>query len=230
MKVIKRNGAEVNYDEQKIISAIQKANASVPEFQQMTDEDVRVAAKSITTRLMYDNVTPSVEDIQRMVIREIMRDGKYELAESYITYRYRRSLARKANTTDEEILRLVDDDNEMVKQENSNKNPVINSTKRDYIAGQVSRDITERILLPEDVVSAHREGIIHFHDADYFIQRMYNCCLVNLDDILQNGTAISGTGITKPHSFATACNIATQVVAQVASNQFGLRTAKLKRH
>ena len=227
MNIIKRDGREVEFDIGKIIIAIEKANAEVSPDRQLASTEINAIADDIerTCRNMIRAV--SVEEIQDMVENHIMEYGKYELARKYITYRYQRALVRKSNTTDESILALIDLANEEVKQENSNKNPTINSTQRDYIAGEVSKDITNRLLLPQDIVDAHREGIIHFHDADYFIQKMHNCDLVNLKDMLENGTVISGTYITTPHSFHTACNIATQIVAQVASNQYGGQTFTL---
>ena len=209
MTVIKRNGSEVTFDITKIIAAITKANESV-EFS-----------------CLKMNRSPSVEEIQDLVEYQIMAHGAFEVAKNYVTYRYTRSLVRRSNTTDEKILSLIECCNEEAKQENANKNPVVNSTQRDYMAGEVSRDITERILLPQEIVEAHREGIIHFHDADYYAQHMHNCDLVNLEDMLQNGTVITGTLIERPHSFATACNIATQIVAQVASNQYGGQSISL---
>ncbi len=221
MNVIKRNGAEVPFDVSKIQIALTKANNSVPEDARMTDLQIKRITESVEFSCMKMNRAPSVEEIQDMVEYQIMAHGAYEVSKNYITYRYTRSLVRKSNTTDDKILSLIDCSNEEAKQENSNKNPIVNSTQRDYMAGEVSKDLTERILLPQDIVEAHREGIIHFHDADYFAQHMHNCDLVNLDDMLQNGTVITGTLIERPHSFSTACNIATQIIAQVASNQYG---------
>ena len=221
MNVIKRNGAEVPFDITKIQIALTKANNSVPEDARMTDLQIKRITESVEFSCMKMNRAPSVEEIQDMVEYQIMAHGAYEVSKNYITYRYTRSLVRKSNTTDDKILSLIDCSNEEAKQENSNKNPIVNSTQRDYMAGEVSKDLTERILLPPDIVEAHREGIIHFHDADYFAQHMHNCDLVNLDDMLQNGTVITGTLIERPHSFSTACNIATQIIAQVASNQYG---------
>ncbi len=221
MNVIKRNGAEVPFDVTKIQIALSKANNSVPEDARMTDLQIKRITESVEFSCMKMNRAPSVEEIQDMVEYQIMAHGAYEVSKNYITYRYTRSLVRKSNTTDDKILSLIDCSNEEAKQENSNKNPIVNSTQRDYMAGEVSKDLTERILLPQDIVEAHREGIIHFHDADYFAQHMHNCDLVNLDDMLQNGTVITGTLIERPHSFSTACNIATQIIAQVASNQYG---------
>ena len=219
MKIIKRNGAEVGFDITKIIIAITKANESVEEVDRMTPVQIQRIAESVDLQCQKMNRAPTVEEIQDMVEHYIMAHGAFEVAKHYITYRYTRSLVRKSNTTDDKILSLIECNNEEAKQENSNKNPVVNSTQRDYMAGEVSRDITNRILLPKDIVEAHNEGIIHFHDTDYYAQHMHNCDLVNLEDMLQNGTVITGTLIEKPHSFATACNIATQIVAQVASNQ-----------
>ena len=227
MKVIKRNGTEVVFDITKIILAITKANESVDESIRMTPMQIQRIAESVEFACLKMNRSPTVEEIQDYVEHQIMAHGAYEIAKNYITYRYTRSLVRKSNTTDEKILSLIECCNEEAKQENSNKNPVVNSTQRDYMAGEVSRDITERILLPLDIVEAHREGIIHFHDADYFAQHMHNCDLVNLEDMLQNGTVITGTLIERPHSFSTACNIATQIIAQVASNQYGGQSISL---
>ncbi len=227
MKVIKRNGTEVVFDITKIILAITKANESVDESIRMTPMQIQRIAESVEFACLKMNRSPTVEEIQDYVEHQIMAHGAYEIAKNYITYRYTRSLVRKSNTTDEKILSLIECCNEEAKQENSNKNPVVNSTQRDYMAGEVSRDITERILLPLDIVEAHREGLIHFHDADYFAQHMHNCDLVNLEDMLQNGTVITGTLIERPHSFSTACNIATQIIAQVASNQYGGQSISL---
>ena len=227
MKIIKRSGAEVTFDPQKIIVAVTKANESVIPSARMSEiqikriaEDVECAAKNINRSL-------SVEEIQDMVEDQIMNQRAFDVARSYITYRYTRALVRKSNTTDEQILSLIECNNEEVKQENSNKNPTVNSVQRDYMAGEVSKDITKRVLLPRDIVEAHENGLIHFHDADYFAQHMHNCDLVNLEDMLQNGTVISGTFIEKPHSFSTACNIATQIIAQVASCQYGGQSISL---
>ena len=227
MKIIKRNGAEVAFDIQKIERAITKANNSVTEADRMTPVQIGRIAESVELQCQKMNRAPTVEEIQDMVEHHIMAHGAFEVAKHYITYRYTRSLVRKSNTTDDKILSLIECNNEEAKQENSNKNPVVNSTQRDYMAGEVSRDITNRILLPKDIVDAHNEGIIHFHDTDYYAQHMHNCDLVNLEDMLQNGTVITGTLIEKPHSFATACNIATQIVAQVASNQYGGQSISL---
>ena len=227
MKIIKRNGAEVGFDITKIIIAITKANESVAEADRMTPMQIQRIAESVELQCQKMNRAPTVEEIQDMVEHHIMAHGAFEVAKHYITYRYTRSLVRKSNTTDDKILSLIECNNEEAKQENSNKNPVVNSTQRDYMAGEVSRDITNRILLPQDIVDAHNEGIIHFHDTDYYAQHMHNCDLVNLEDMLQNGTVITGTLIEKPNSFATACNIATQIVAQVASNQYGGQSISL---
>ena len=227
MKVIKRNGSEVDFDITKIIAAITKANDVVEESERMTPMQIRRIAESVDLACQKMNRSPSVEEIQDLVEKQIMAHGAFEVAKRYITYRYTRSLVRRSNTTDEKILSLIECCNEEAKQENSNKNPVVNSTQRDYMAGEVSRDITNRILLPPDIVEAHNEGIIHFHDSDYFAQHMHNCDLVNLEDMLQNGTVITGTLIERPHSFSTACNIATQIIAQVASNQYGGQSISL---
>ncbi|MDD6311345.1 MAG: anaerobic ribonucleoside-triphosphate reductase [Firmicutes bacterium] len=227
MKVIKRNGSEVLFDITKIIAAVTKANESVPDDAKMTALQIKRIAESVDFSCNKMNHAPSVEEIQDFVEYQIMAHGAYEVAKSYITYRYTRSLVRKSNTTDEKILSLIECSNEEAKQENANKNPVVNSTQRDYMAGEVSRDLTERVLLPLDIVEAHKNGIIHFHDSDYYAQHMHNCDLVNLDDMLQNGTVITGTLIERPHSFSTACNIATQIIAQVASNQYGGQSISL---
>ena len=227
MKVIKRNGTEVVFDITKIIAAITKANNVVEENERMTPMQIQRIAESVELACQKMNRSPSVEEIQDLVEKQIMAHGSFEVAKRYITYRYTRSLVRRSNTTDEKILSLIECCNEEAKQENSNKNPVVNSTQRDYMAGEVSRDITNRILLPPDIVEAHNEGIIHFHDSDYFAQHMHNCDLVNLEDMLQNGTVITGTLIERPHSFSTACNIATQIIAQVASNQYGGQSISL---
>ena len=227
MKIIKRNGSEETFNPNKIVQAVRKADNANPNGRSLTDEQINGIA--VTIRNMGECVSRalSVEEIQELVETELMKLGAYETAKLYIRYRYTRSLARTANTTDNRILTLIECNNEEVKQENSNKNPTVNSVQRDYMAGEVSRDLTKRILLPEDIVQAHEEGIIHFHDADYFAQHMHNCDLVNLEDMLQNGTVISGTMIEKPHSFSTACNIATQIIAQVASNQYGGQSISL---
>ncbi|MDY6365838.1 MAG: anaerobic ribonucleoside-triphosphate reductase [Oscillospiraceae bacterium] len=227
MRVIKRNGAEVEFDIVKIIAAITKANSATEEDARMTPVQIQRIAESVELACQGLGRAPTVEEIQDFVEHQIMAHGAFEVAKRYITYRYTRSLVRKSNTTDDKILSLIECNNEEAKQENSNKNPVVNSTQRDYMAGEVSRDLTNRILLPEDIVKAHEEGIIHFHDTDYYAQHMHNCDLVNLEDMLQNGTVITGTLIERPHSFATACNIATQIVAQVASNQYGGQSISL---
>ena len=227
MNVIKRSGEEVSFDADKIINAIRKANKATATDQQISDEKIIELANKVIGQCNSVQRSINVEEIQDMVEKELMSSGAYVLAHNYITYRYERALVRKANTTDKKILSLLGNTNEEAKQENSNKNPTVNSTQRDYMAGEVSKDITRRFLLPNDIWEAHEKGIIHFHDADYFAQPMYNCCLVNLEDMLQNGTVISGTMIEKPHSFATACNIATQIIAQVASNQYGGQTITL---
>ena len=227
MRVIKRNGAEVEFDIIKIIAAVTKANDVVDEDARMTPVQIQRIAESVELACQSLGRAPTVEEIQDFVEHQIMAHGAFEVAKRYITYRYTRSLVRKSNTTDDKILSLIECNNEEAKQENSNKNPVVNSTQRDYMAGEVSRDLTNRLLLPEDIVKAHEEGIIHFHDTDYYAQHMHNCDLVNLEDMLQNGTVITGTLIERPHSFATACNIATQIVAQVASNQYGGQSISL---
>ncbi len=227
MLIIKRNGSEVTFDITKIIAAVTKANEVVDEAERMTPMQIRRIAESVELACQKTNRSMSVEEIQDLVEKQIMAHGAFEVAKRYITYRYTRSLVRKSNTTDDKILSLIECNNEEAKQENSNKNPTVNSVQRDYMAGEVSRDITNRILLPQDIVDAHNEGIIHFHDTDYYAQHMHNCDLVNLEDMLQNGTVISGTMIEKPHSFSTACNIATQIIAQVASNQYGGQSISL---
>ncbi len=227
MKIIKRSGAEVPFDITKIIAAVTKANNTVPDDEKMTPIQIRRIAESVENICEKMDRALNVEEIQEQVETQIMAHGAYEVAKKYITYRYTRSLIRKSNTTDEQILTLIECNNEEVKQENSNKNPTVNSVQRDYMAGEVSKDITRRLLLPKDIVDAHEAGLIHFHDADYFAQHMHNCDLVNLEDMLQNGTVISGTMIEKPHSFSTACNIATQIIAQVASNQYGGQSISL---
>ena len=227
MKIFKRNGSEESFNEAKIVVALDKANKSVPEKERVSDEFIKDTARYVTSRCSEMNHTPTVEEIQDIVERCLMQFGAYELAKNYITYRYSRALIRQSNTTDEKILSLIDCNNEEIKQENSNKNPIINSTQRDYMAGEVSKDITARLLLPKDIVEAHNEGIIHVHDSDYFAQKMHNCSLINLEDMLQNGTVISGTMIERPHSFSTACNIATQIIAKVASNQYGGQSISL---
>ena len=227
MKVIKRNGTEVVFDISKILVAVGKANNNVKEEHRMTPMQIQRIAESVELNCIELGRSPSVEEIQDMVEHQIMAHGAFEVAKEYITYRYTRSLVRRSNTTDDKILSLIECSNEEAKQENSNKNPIVNSTQRDYMAGEVSRDITNRLLLPKDIVQAHEEGIIHFHDADYYAQHMHNCDLVNLEDMLQNGTVITGTLIERPHSFSTACNIATQIIAQVASNQYGGQSISL---
>ena len=227
MTIIKRNGTEVVFESEKIANAVTKANNSVSESCRMTAAQIQEITEAVTKTCEAMSHAPSVEEIQDLVERQIMEHGAFDVAKSYITYRYTRSLVRRSNATDEKILSLIECCNEEVKQENSNKNPVVNSTQRDYMAGEVSRDITERLLLPADIVEAHKEGIIHFHDSDYFAQHMHNCDLVNLEDMLQNGTVISGTLIERPHRFSTACNIATQIIAQVASNQYGGQSISL---
>ena len=227
MKITKRSGQEVAYDISKIIAAVRKANNSVVDADKMTDRQIDVIADNMIRRCEKMNRSLSVEEIQDMVENEIMNQRAFTVARSYITYRYRRALVRKANSTDEQILSLLECSNEEVKQENSNKNPTVNSVQRDYMAGEVSKDITKRFLLPADIVEAHEKGIIHFHDADYFAQHMHNCCLVNLEDMLQNSTVISETMIDKPKSFSTACNIATQAIAQIASSQYGGQSISL---
>ena len=226
MKVIKRNGSEVDFDVEKIIVAITKANnANVSH--ELSDSQIKEAADYIQYKCEKLQRAVSVEEIQDMVENQIMANGAFEVAKEYVRYRYQRSLVRKANTTDDRILSLIECNNEEIKQENSNKNPIVNSVQRDYMAGEVSRDISARLLLPKEIVDADKEGIIHFHDTDYYAQHMHNCDLVNLEDMLQNGTVISETMIEKPHSFSTACNIATQIIAQVASNQYGGQSISL---
>ena len=219
--VIKRNGKEVKFDLSKIVHAIEKANKEVAPIYQLNAYQIQAAADSVVKKIQAKSYAVNVEEIQDMVETAIMEMRGYEVAQKYVRYRYKREMARKANSTDEDILALIDQANEELKQENSNKNPVINSTQRDYMAGEVSKDLTKRLLLPEDIVRAHEEGIIHFHDSDYYAQKEHNCDLINLEDMLQNGTVISETMIEKPHSFFTACNVTTQIVAQVASNQYG---------
>ena len=227
MKIIKRNGSEAVFDIMKIITAVTKANNVVKEDEQLTPMQIRRIAESVENSCLGMNRALSVEEIQDLVEHQIMAHGAYEVAKQYITYRYTRSLVRKRNTTDEKILSLIESNNEEVKQETSNKNPTVNAVQRDYMAGEVSKDLTARMLLPKEIVDAHEAGIIHFHDADYFAQHMHNCDLVNLEDMLQNGTVISGTLIEKPHSFSTACNISTQIIAQIASNQYGGQSISL---
>ena len=227
MKIIKRNGSEAVFDITKIIVAVSKANKEIDERQRLTNEQIRTIAANVEGACVAMGRAASVEEIQDLVEKQIMGQGAFDVAKEYICYRYTRSLARRANTTDNQILSLIECNNEEAKQENANKNPTVNSVQRDYMAGEVSKDITRRILLPREIVEAHEQGIIHFHDMDYFAQHMHNCDLVNLEDMLQNGTVITGTLIEKPHSFSTACNIATQIVAQVASNQYGGQSISL---
>lgn len=227
MKIIKRNGSEAAFDITKIIVAVSKANKEIDERQRLTNEQIRTIAANVEGACVAMGRAASVEEIQDLVEKQIMGQGAFDVAKEYICYRYTRSLARRANTTDNQILSLIECNNEEVKQENANKNPTVNSVQRDYMAGEVSKDIARRILLPREIVEAHEQGIIHFHDMDYFAQHMHNCDLVNLEDMLQNGTVITGTLIEKPHSFSTACNIATQIVAQVASNQYGGQSISL---
>ena len=227
MKLIKRNGSEVIFDREKISVAVTKANEAVAEQHRISQEDIENIALEVERLCLTMVRSAGVEEIQDLVEKEIMKLGAFDLAKAYITYRYKRELIRKSNTTDDKIMSLIECNNEEVKQENANKNPTVNSVQRDYMAGEVSKDITRRILLPDSIVKAHEEGLIHFHDADYFAQHMHNCDLVNLEDMLQNGTVISGTMIEKPHSFSTACNIATQIIAQVASNQYGGQSISL---
>ena len=227
MKIIKRNGTEAVFDIEKIRMAIQKANEEAVSSERLTPEQIDKIANNIETACLGMNRAPGVEEIQDMVEESIMSEQAFSVARKYITYRYQRALIRKANSTDDKIMSLIECSNEEVKQENSNKNPTVNSVQRDYMAGEVSKDITKRMLLPKDIVDAHEQGIIHFHDADYFAQHMHNCDLVNLEDMLQNGTVISGTLIEKPHTFSTACNIATQIIAQVASSQYGGQSISL---
>ena len=227
MTIIKRNGSEAEFDISKIVVAINKANETVDKSIRMTPIQIQRISENVVLACEQLGRSPSVEEVQDLVEKQIMAHGAYEVAKSYITYRYVRALVRQSNTTDDKILSLIECNNEEAKQENSNKNPVVNSTQRDYMAGEVSRDITNRLLLPKDIVDAHNEGIIHFHDSDYFAQHMHNCDLINLEDMLQNGTVITGTLIERPHSFSTACNIATQIIAQVASNQYGGQSISL---
>ena len=227
MKIIKRNGSEAAFDISKIIVAITKANNADESSRELAKEQILAIADSVEKQCQQMNRAPSVEEIQDLVENQIMAQGAFEVAKRYIKYRYNRTLVRKSNTTDNQILSLIECNNEEAKQENANKNPTVSSVQRDYMAGEVSRDITRRILLPQEITDAHEKGIIHFHDTDYYAQHMHNCDLVNLEDMLQNGTVITGTLIEKPHSFSTACNIATQIVAQVASNQYGGQSISL---
>ena len=227
MKLIKRNGTEVTFDSDKISFAVEKANAAVAEEDRITPHQIEKITSKVVKKCARLSRAVNVEEVQDLVERELMSLGAFALAKAYITYRYTRALVRKSNTTDDKIMSLIECNNEEVKQENSNKNPTVNSVQRDYIAGEVSKDLTRRLILPPDIVAAHDEGLIHFHDADYFAQHMHNCDLVNLGDMLENGTVISGTMIEKPHSFSTACNIATQIIAQVASNQYGGQSISL---
>ena len=227
MKIIKRNGAEAVFDLTKIIAAVTKANNADENSRELTPEQIREIAEWVEQHCAQMNRALSVEEIQELVETQIMAHGAFEVAKRYIRYRYTRNLVRQSNTTDNQILSLIECNNEEVKQENSNKNPTVNSVQRDYMAGEVSKDISRRLLLPPDIVEAHEKGLIHFHDMDYYAQHMHNCDLVNLEDMLQNGTVISGTLIEKPHSFSTACNIATQIIAQVASSQYGGQSISL---
>ncbi len=227
MNIIKRSGSEVRYDSEKIVAAVRKANESVVESERLTDRQIGEIAENVGKECERMMRAPSVEEIQDMVENQLMDQRAFSVARNYITYRYKRALVRKSNSTDEQILSLLECNNEEVKQENSNKNPTVNSVQRDYMAGEVSKDITRRFLLPEDIVDAHEKGLIHFHDADYFAQHMHNCCLVNLEDMLENGTVISETMIDSPKSFSTACNIATQAIAQIASSQYGGQSISL---
>ena len=227
MRIIKRNGSEAEFEKDKIANAIRKANFASDPSERVPEEAIQAMTDAVTASCAALGRAPGVEEVQDMVERQLMSHGAYEVAKRYITYRYTRALVRQSNTTDKKILSLIECTNEEAKQENANKNPVINSTQRDYMAGEVSKDISERLLLPSDIVEAHNEGIIHFHDMDYYAQHMHNCDLVNLEDMLQNGTVITGTLIEKPHSFSTACNIATQIIAQVASNQYGGQSISL---
>ncbi|MBQ9538201.1 MAG: anaerobic ribonucleoside-triphosphate reductase, partial [Treponema sp.] len=227
MNIIKRSGAEVLFDRRKIVKAIEKANVRVKEEDRLSAAQINSIADDIEIDCHREGHALDVEDIQDLVETGIMERGAFEVAKLYITYRYHHQLMRKENTTDKQILSLIEENNEEVKQENSNKNPTVVSVQRDYMAGEVSKDITRRFLLDKDIAEAHAAGIIHFHDADYFAQHMHNCDLVNLEDMLQNGTVISGTQIDRPHSFSTACNIATQIIAQVASCQYGGQSISL---
>ena len=227
MKIIKRSGTEVTFDIAKIMAAVSKANKEVVHSERLSDEQIEKISVNVEEICQEMNRSLSVEEIQDLVENQIMNLRAFAVARKYITYRYKRALVRKSNSTDEQILSLLECNNEEVKQENSNKNPTVNSVQRDYMAGEVSKDITKRLLLPQDIVDAHEQGLIHFHDADYFAQHMHNCCLVNLEDMLQNGTVISETGIDRPRSFSTACNIATQAIAQIASSQYGGQSISL---
>lgn len=222
MKIIKRNGTEVDYDGQRIMSAVKKANEEAPTDGRMSELQIMVVEENVRNKLTKSHHTATVEEIQDIVIHEIMRQQAFRVAQLYTEYRYKQMLVRKKSTTDDAILALIEYENEEIKQENSNKNPMIVSTQRDYIAGEVSKDLTWRVLLPPDIVKAHDEGILHFHDADYFLMHIHNCCFINMEDMLMNGTVISETKIDSPNSFGTACNVATQIVAQVASSQYGL--------
>ena len=227
MKIIKRSGTETVFDITKITAAIMKANKEVPASERLSLQQIQEISDNVEQMCLDMKRSPNVEEIQDMVENQIMNNRAFALARKYITYRYTRALVRKSNSTDDQILSLLECNNEEVKQENSNKNPTVNSVQRDYMAGEVSKDITKRFLLPEDIVHAHEQGIIHFHDSDYFAQHMHNCCLVNLEDMLQNGTVISETAIETPKSFSTACNIATQSIAQIASSQYGGQSISL---
>src|SRR5699024_5131047 len=227
MKIIKRNGAEAVFDISKIESAVTRANAAVAEQSRMTQTQISRIAESVALRCQELGRSAALDELRDIVGNAIMAHGGSEVAKQYITYRSTRSLIRKSSTGDDRILSLIESNNEEVKQENANKNPTVNAVQRDYMAGEVSKDITRRLLLPKEIVEAHEAGIIHFHDSDYYAQHMHNCDLVNLEDMLQNGTVISGTMIEKPHSFSTACNIATQIIAQVASNQYGGQSISL---
>ena len=227
MTIIKRSGQEVSFDIAKIVNAIRKASQTVDCRNSLSEGRIKLIADEVAGVCAARDRAMTVEEIQDVVENKIMEMGSHEIAKKYIVYRYKRELARKANTTDQQILSLIENNNEDAKQENSNKNPTINSVQRDYMAGEVSKDVSSRILLPQDIVQAHNDGIIHFHDMDYYAQHMHNCDLVNLEDMLQNGTVISGTMIEKPKSFSTACNIATQIIAQVASNQYGGQSISL---
>ncbi len=221
MKIIKRSGKETGFDSSKIVDAVAKANQEAAESDRLSNEQIEAIAQRISNICASMDRTYNVEEIQDLVENEIMAYRAFEVARKYITYRYKRALVRKSNSTDQQILSLIECSNEEIKQENSNKNPIVNSVQRDYMAGEVSKDITKRFLLPEKIVRAHEEGLLHFHDTDYFAQHMHNCCLVNLEDMLQNGTVISETMIERPKSFSTACNVATQAIAQIASSQYG---------